>query len=212
MAPGQDWLGGLAGSALLAVSKLHGQSKAAEYMRAVPSPHRTGVLRGGTRGVGASADGSGPQRGLMEPQVPVEPHSQPMPETEETTRGVGPGPPSWGHGAWSSLRKATPLTRGHWTRPPHSACLSSWAAAGRPAGLVGRAGGHRHHTFGCLVLSESIESGSFQSTDMSNSTEQMQMFLRPASALWASLPPLNPRGQAPGAHGSFFSRSWSSSS
>lgn len=72
----------------------------------------------------------------MEPQVPADPHSRLIPETKETTRGVGPGPPSQGRGAWGSLREATPLTRGHWRRPPGSARLSSRVAAGRPGGLV----------------------------------------------------------------------------
>ena len=159
VAPGQDWLGGLQGAArgsraglarwargaaLLPASKLRGQSEAAEHEGgAQPTSH--GVLGRHALG-GPQWMGLGPQRGLMEPQVAVDPHSQPIPETEETTRGVGPGPPSWGRGAWSSLQKVTPLTRGHWTRPSHSARLSSWAAAGRPGCLVGRAGGHRHHT------------------------------------------------------------------
>ena len=116
--------------------------------------------------------GLGPQRGLVGPQVPVDPHSRPIPKTEETMRGMAPGPPSRRHDTWSSLWKAAPLT---WIRPPCSACLSSWAAAGRPGGLVERAAGHRHHTFGRLVSSESIESGFFHSTEMSpSSTDQMQ--------------------------------------
>lgn len=59
----------------------------------------------------------------MEPQVPADPHSRLIPETKETTRGVGPGPPSQGRGAWGSLREATPLTRGHF--PP------GWLRGGR---------------------------------------------------------------------------------
>ena len=107
-------------------------------------------------------------------------HSRLIPETKETTSGVGPGPPSQGRGAWGSLQEATPLTRGHWTRPPCSARLSSWVAAERPGGLVRRAGGHRPHTFGCLVLSKSIKSGSFHATETSpSSTELTRTSRRP---------------------------------
>lgn len=107
------------------------------------SPHCTGVLGAASVGCGPQWMGLGPQRGLVGPQVPTDLHSRPIPETEETMRGVAPGPPSRGRSIWTSLRKAAPLT---WIRPPCSARLSSWAAAGRPGGLVGRAGGHRHHT------------------------------------------------------------------
>lgn len=77
----------------------------------------------------------GHTEGLMEPQVPADPHSRLIPETKETTQRRGPGPPSQGRGALGFSPRQPLWTRGHWDAP-HPALPAFRVAAGRPGGLV----------------------------------------------------------------------------
>lgn len=166
---------------------------------------------GGKHGVRASVDGSGATEG---PRGTTGAHgpsltADPRDRGNHERRGPGSPQPGTQHLDFSPEGSPSDLDTPALLCPPF--LLGGCGEAGRPGGEGWWS--PTPHTFSRLVSSESIESGFFHSIEMSpSSTDQTQTSRRPASALWASLPPLNPRGQAPGAHDSSLSRSWSSSS
>lgn len=149
------------------------QSQAAEHTVGASSPHRTGVLRGGKRGVGASVDGPGATEG---PRGTTGAHGPSLTADSQDRgnherRGPGPPQPETRHLEFSLEGSPSDLDT------PTLLCLPFLLGSCREAGRPGGEGcwSPTPHMFGRLVSSESIESGFFHSTEMSpSSTDQMQ--------------------------------------